>query len=235
LLSTFGPAQQRSALRIMSTDQPKSPDTAALLQALGQARDLCQRLDLPEEAAKFEGYRIRFQKEPPTYEVLQDQVGEAINGIAALRILAMLGKDHSEFHRLQTAFGAVLFPHIDEQAKEESLEARVDKHGDKIMASSAKAEARHWMKQASHVFFSADPKKVSKFVEQFYGAGAIQVLIADIEEHDGIQYGEAVLVVLPKEAKARARLFQIGSRAEGVFENDPVSDKGQKYLYYSLG
>ena len=35
-------------------------------------------------------------------------------------------------------------------------------------------------------------------------------------------------------SKARAKLFDIGCRAYTAFENDPVSDKGQKYLYYSL-
>jgi hypothetical protein len=218
----------------MTTHPPKSPDTGALLAALGQARDLCQRLDLPEEAARFEEYMVRFRKDRPTYEVLQDEVGDAINGMAALRILAKLGNDHSEFHRVQTTLGRVLFPETDEPESEDSLEARVDKHGDKVMASSAKAEARHWMKQRSHVFFKAAPTKVAKFVEQFYAAGAKEVLIADIEEHDGLEYGEALLIVLPNEPKARAKLFNIGSRAETAFDNDAVSDKGQKYLYYSL-
>jgi hypothetical protein len=90
------------------------------------------------------------------------------------------------------------------------------------------------MKQASHIFFKADPKDVAQYVEEFYRAGATQVLIADIEEHEGKQFGEALLVVLPKEASARIKLFEIGSCADTAFQNDPVSDKGQKYLYYSL-
>ena len=119
-------------------------------------------------------------------------------------------------------------------AGEGSLEAKIDKHGDEVMASNAKAEARQWMKQPSHIFFKADPKQVAQFVEDFYGAGATQVLIADIEEHEGKQYGEALLVVLPKDATARAKIFQVNSRAETAFQDDSVSDKGQKYLYYSL-
>jgi len=121
-----------------------------------------------------------------------------------------------------------------EEQAEGSLEGRVDKHGEEIMASSAKAEARQWMKQPKHAFFKADPKQVGQFVEEFYRAGATQVLIADIEEHDGTQYGEALLVVLPKDAGVRAKLFEVGGRADTAFQNDPVSDKGQKYLYYSL-
>ena len=115
-----------------------------------------------------------------------------------------------------------------------SLETRVDQHGDEIIASTTKAEARAWMKQPKHVFFKADPKQVGQFVEEFYGAGATQVLICDIEEEQGAQFGEGLLVVLPKEKDARTKLFEIGARADAVYEEDPVTDKGQKYLYYSL-
>ena len=115
-----------------------------------------------------------------------------------------------------------------------TVEERVDKHGDEVMASNTKAEARAWMKQPKHVFFKADSKQVGKFVEEFYGAGATQVLICDIEEEEGAQYGEALLVVLPKDKDARAKLFEIGSRADAAYQNDPTTDKGQKYLYYSL-
>jgi len=121
-----------------------------------------------------------------------------------------------------------------EEQAQVSLEARVDKHGEEIMSSSAKSEARQWMKQPSHVFFKADPKEIAQFVKQFYGAGATQVLIADIEEHDGKQFGGALLVVLPADKSARAELFEIGARAGESFQSDPVSDKGQKYLYYSF-
>jgi len=115
-----------------------------------------------------------------------------------------------------------------------TLEQRVDKHGEEVMASDKKAEARAWMKQPKHVFFKADAKEVSKFVEDFYGAGATQVLICDIEEEEGTQYGEGLLVVLPADKDARKKLFEIDARANTAFQNDDTSDKGQKYLYYSL-
>ena len=120
------------------------------------------------------------------------------------------------------------------EQSEGSLEAKVDKHGEEIMASSAKAEARQWMKQPKHAFFKANPKEVAQFVEDFYNAGASQVFIADIEEHEGIQYGESLLVVLPKDPNARAKLFEVEARADTAFQDDPVSDKGQKYLYNGL-
>lgn len=114
----------------------------------------------------------------------------------------------------------------------ESLEARIDRHGDEIMASSTKGEARAWMKEPKHVFFKADPKEVAKFVEDFYNAGAVQVLIGDVEEEQGNQFAGSILVVLPTDAPARAKLFAIDARADTAFDCDPVSDKGQKYLYY---
>ena len=117
----------------------------------------------------------------------------------------------------------------------EAVIANVDKHCDEIMASTTKGEAREWMKGPKHVFFKTDPKQVAQFVEDFYNAGAQQVLIGDIEEEEGgSQYGEALLVVLPKDAAARAKLFEVDTRADAAFEDDVVSDKGQKYLYHSL-
>ena len=117
---------------------------------------------------------------------------------------------------------------------QDSLVAAIDKHGDEIMASTEKAEARDWMKETNHIFFKEDPKPVSQDIEDFYNAGATQVLIADIEKEDGYDYGGALLVILPKDPAARTNLFQIGSRADTDFQNDPVTDEGQKYLYYSL-
>ncbi len=114
------------------------------------------------------------------------------------------------------------------------LIAKIDQHGDEIMASNTKAEAREWMKQPKHVFFKADSKVVAQFVEDFYQAGAVSVYIADVEEEEGNQYGESLLVVLPKDPDARAKLFQVEARADTQFEDDPVTDKGQKYLYNGL-
>ena len=116
----------------------------------------------------------------------------------------------------------------------DSLEARVDRHGDRVMASANKAEARQWMKEAKHVFFKSDRKLIGQYVDEFYNAGATQVLIADIEEEAGNEYGEGLLVVLPQDAAARAKIFEVNSRAEIAFDNDAVADRGQKYLYYSL-
>ena len=145
-----------------------------------------------------------------------------VYALAACALMAGCGKDNST----STS--------DDSNESGDSLITRIDKHGEEILASSTKAEARHWMKRPAHIFFRADPKQVGKFVEEFYGRGAKQVLIGDIEVHDGTEYGESLLVVLPKDAATRAKIFEVNTRAESAFENDEVSDKGQKYLYYSL-
>ena len=81
--------------------------------------------------------------------------------------------------------------------------ADIDKHGEQIMASSTKAEAREWMKQPKHVFFKEDPKVVAQFVEDFYQAGAVQVFIGDVEDHDGTQYGHAARGAAQRPGRAR--------------------------------
>lgn len=120
------------------------------------------------------------------------------------------------------------------EEKQVALIERVDKHGDELMAGDKKAEAREWLKSDNHILFKANRKKLAQFVEDFYGAGATQVLMVDLEDHEGKQFAEAMLVVLPADTAARAKLFQVNDRASEAYEEDPIVDKGQKYLYYGL-
>jgi hypothetical protein len=111
---------------------------------------------------------------------------------------------------------------------------RIDKHGDEALAGDKKAEAREWLKSENHVLFKGARKQLAQFIEDFYNAGAPQVWIVDLEEHDGKQYGGALLVVLPSDATARAKLFQVNERASLAYKEDLIVDRGQKYLYYGL-
>jgi hypothetical protein len=120
----------------------------------------------------------------------------------------------------------------DGDVSDQPLEVRIDHHGDEIMASDKKYEARLWMKDANHVFFKEDKKQVSQYIEDLYNAGATQVVIGDTEEHDGTTYAGGILVVLPQDSAARAKLFEVNSKAGPYFQEDPVTDKGQKYLFY---
>ena len=94
----------------MSAHQSDLPNTAALLNLLSQVSELCRKLGLPKDAATFDGFIARFQMEKPTYDALRDEVYHAINGIAGLRIVSKLKDDHSEYRRLQLAFGEIAFP-----------------------------------------------------------------------------------------------------------------------------
>jgi hypothetical protein len=125
-------------------------------------------------------------------------------------------------------------PAADNAAEPTTLVERIDRHGDEAMAGTAKAEAREWLKSDNHVLFKGDRKELAKLVEDFYAAGAKQIYIIDIESHEGHDYGGALLVLLPTDAATRGRLFEIGKRAEAMYQEDPVSDKGQKYLYYGF-
>ncbi len=80
----------------MSARQYRPPDAAASLRWLVQAKELCQRLDLPTEAAAFEHFTARIQEGSPIPEASRDEVSSAINGISGLRIINKLGDDYSD-------------------------------------------------------------------------------------------------------------------------------------------
>ena len=121
-------------------------------------------------------------------------------------------------------------------AGEAPPEQRIDKAGDEIMASDKKAEAREWFKADNHVLFKFREGKAGlvKIVDEFYAAGAKKVYVGNIESEEGKDFAGTILVVLPEDFAARSKLFKIDERVGPEFEEDPVADRGQKYLYYSL-
>jgi hypothetical protein len=114
----------------MSERQSKSPNIDAVLAVLGHASELCRGLDLPDDAATFDGFIARYQLSPPTYETLRDEVYHAINGITGLRIISKLKDDYSEYNRLQRAFSDVAFPgHREEyeRIKQRKIERKLER------------------------------------------------------------------------------------------------------------
>jgi hypothetical protein len=109
-----------------------------------------------------------------------------------------------------------------------------DKHGDEALAGQSKREAREWLKDASHIFFKGDRKKIAQFIEDFYSAGATQVYIVDTETHNDSVYGGAILVVLPQDAAARAKIFAMDKGVAQAFDEDAVKDEAQKYLCHAF-
>jgi len=111
---------------------------------------------------------------------------------------------------------------------------KVDKHVEAALAAPNKAEARQWLKPPGHVFFKADKQQVAQLVEDFYAAGAAQVFFIEIARDNDREIADSMIVVLPKDSATRAKVFSVGERADGMFDNDPTPDSGQKYLYYGL-
>jgi len=146
--------------------------------------------------------------------------------VAAMAVVFSLGCEEEQVGAPAAGGGAGAVP----------LEQRLEKAGDEIMASDKKAEAREWLKDDNHVLFKfrGGKKKLSELVDEFYSAGAEKVYVGDIENEAGKNFAGTVLVVLPKDSAARAKLFEIDKRVGPELQEDPVTDKGQRYLYYSL-
>jgi len=116
----------------------------------------------------------------------------------------------------------------------QAMAEKVDRHVEAALAAPNKAEARQWLKPPGHVFFKADKQEVAQLVEDFYAAGAAQVLFVEIARDNDKEIADSMVVVLPKDSAIRAKVFSVGERADGMFDNDPMPDSGQKYLYYGL-
>jgi hypothetical protein len=146
--------------------------------------------------------------------------------VAAMAVVFSLGCEEEQVGAPAAGGGAGAVP----------LEQRLEKAGDEIMASDKKAEAREWLKDDNHVLFKfhGGKKKLTEFVDEFYAAGAEKVYIGNIESEAGKDFAGTALVVLPQDASRRSKLFEIDKRVGPEFQEDPVSDKGQKYLYYTF-
>jgi len=104
-------------------------------------------------------------------------------------------------------------------------------------------EARAWLQAnanpspfASNRF---DTKEAAvAFVEALYASGADTVYVLNVQQdsawvaQEGGPYADALLLKLPRDRAARARLYAINaveSRREGF---DPEPDRGRRYLYF---
>jgi len=120
------------------------------------------------------------------------------------------------------------------QSESQTMAEKVDKHVEAALAAPNTAEARQWLKPPGHVFFKADKRQVAQLVEDFYAAGATQVFFVEIAKDNDKEIADSMVVVLPKDSITRVKVFSVGERADGMFDNDPTPDSGQKYLYYGL-
>jgi hypothetical protein len=56
------------------------------------------------------------------------------------------------------------------------------------------------------------------------------VYITGIETLGDTEVTESILLVLPKDAAARVKIFEAANRANEAFGSDPEKDRGQKYI-----
>ncbi len=117
--------------------------------------------------------------------------------------------------------------------------SRVYKDEDKDFAESKKAEAKAWLKSPLHAILGQDKKKVLRYVNDFYGAGALKVFVADIETHMNgknipAESAKYLCVVLPTDEDARRRVFRVHWEAVREWGFDADDDVGQKYTWYPI-
>ncbi|MGA2281467.1 MAG: hypothetical protein ABSG80_14325 [Verrucomicrobiota bacterium] len=117
--------------------------------------------------------------------------------------------------------------------------ARVYGDEDKDFNESKKAEAREWLKSPLHTILGEDKKKVLKFVNDFYAAGAKKVYVADIEMHlngknPPKENAKYLLVVLPQDKETRRKFFVVHWKAVKAWGFDADDDVGQKYTWYPI-
>jgi len=73
------------------------------------------------------------------------------------------------------------------------------------------------------------------FIDSLYVLGADTVYMVNVEQdsawvqEEGGPYSDALLIRLPADPAARARLFAVNAREEGL---DPETDHGQQYLFF---
>jgi len=122
----------------------------------------------------------------------------------------------------------------------------MQKHVHRVFVSSLlekknRCEARKWLKSGDKTARSLgrfkSESETATFIEDLYGAGAIDLIVSDIYRNKaGDQFGDCLLVRLPKDATKRKAIrkvcAQLRKRKLGAVE--PSEDIGESHLYLSL-
>jgi hypothetical protein len=117
--------------------------------------------------------------------------------------------------------------------------SRVYKDEDKDFADSKKADARAWLKSPLHTIPGEDKKKVLRYVNAFYAAGALKVFVADIDtrmngKNPPTENAKYLCVVLPADEDTRREVFRVHWQAVREWGFDADDDVGQKYTWYPI-
>lgn len=122
-------------------------------------------------------------------------------------------------------------------------ETREDtKHYDRLVAGQeddgdTAAEARAWLdpKNTENVLWKTSRAQTLKIVDDLYEAGAVKVLAVYSPKDETIKINMCaeLLVVLPKDAEARKKVFKTFNRIDKQLwgeDHENIKDQGQKYL-----
>jgi 5,10-methylene-tetrahydrofolate dehydrogenase/methenyl tetrahydrofolate cyclohydrolase len=109
----------------------------------------------------------------------------------------------------------------------------------KELLSGNPAEALEWLRGGSPTSRRSLGEKQKTedsiaFVQQLYDLGAEQVLAVEINEYNRGQNTSQLLVQLPYDDEARARLFAFERNLVEPRGFDGMADEGQEYLYLEL-
>jgi hypothetical protein len=117
--------------------------------------------------------------------------------------------------------------------------ARIYGDQDETFTNTITVEARQWLRSPLHTILGEDKKKVIKYVNEFYDAGARKVCLANIKtelngKNPPTEHAMFMCVVLPQDSEARRKVFRVHSQAVTNWCNDADDDVGQKYLWYQI-
>jgi hypothetical protein len=108
------------------------------------------------------------------------------------------------------------------------------------LMSGRTSEASAWLRDprgaGMRTLGEMDPDASIALVDQLYGLGAGEVLAVEIEDGGaaGAETANHLLVRLPQDAKARARLFEVENQYAEDEGFDGETDRGQEFLYIKL-
>jgi hypothetical protein len=109
----------------------------------------------------------------------------------------------------------------------------------KKMLASNKADALEWLNAGEpgslrNLGVMATTAESVAFVQRFYNLGAKRVLACNIREYPWGQNSGHLLVQLPMDKTARAKLFLADREHAKSLGFDGVDDSGQDYLFMML-
>jgi len=122
---------------------------------------------------------------------------------------------------------------------QKQLAAHNDEFCESLLRGPHTAEARKWFAEMK----PGKPRTVGEFettsesiaeIEAFYTAGAVRVMLVEIDDYGGMRNTGKLVITLPPEPFAREQVLARTNRWATQNGFDADSDNGQKYVYVSL-